>query len=448
MSKIYTLLLVLLVIFFHQSFSQNGKKIDQVIGVVGDQIVLQSELESQIANYISQGTIIDNNQKCVMFEDLLFQKLLLNQAEIDSVIATEEQVDQEIDRRLDYFISQIGSEKQLEAYYKKSIVEIKEEFKPVVKNQITAQLMQQQISSNVKVTPKEVTAYFNGLEKDSIPMIDAQVEMQQIVINAKESKTSIEEAMSRILSLKERVENGEDFSTLAILYSEDPGSSKNGGELGFLGRAELVPEFSAVAFKLKNNKVSDVVKTKFGYHIIQLVERRGEKVNVRHILIKPKVDEKQILKAKEKADSVYNLIMIDSLTFEKAALLYSDDEKTAKSNGLIVNPNSGTSTFNMAEVESNLYYVVKNMKQNEISKPIPYQNYDGTQGYRFVKLLKKTEAHKADLNNDYDKIQDAALISKQNKATLKWIKSKISVTYIKIHEDYQNCSFENSWIKK
>jgi peptidyl-prolyl cis-trans isomerase SurA len=425
---------------------EDGKVIDKVIAVVGDNIILKSELESQVVSYRAQGVVVDDNAKCEMFEELLFQKLLLHQAKIDSVTVSDAEVESEINRRMNYFIAQIGSEKKLEQYYKKSIIEIKEEFRVVVKEQMTSQRMQGQITSGTKVTPKEVKAFFAKLPEDSIPLIESEVEYAQILINAKESKEAIEVAKYRINEIRDRIKNGEDFSTLAILYSEDVGSAKKGGELGFMGRAELVPEFSIVAFKLKNKAVSDVVETQFGFHIIQLVERRGQKVNVRHILIKVKIDEKQVQLAKNLADSVHNLISTDTLTFGELAGKYSDDERTKKSNGLVVNMQTGTSVFNIDQVDPQIYYTIDKMKPGEYSEPVPAQTQDGGKGYRIIKLLTKTEPHKADIITDYSKIQNAALQKKQSEVIKNWIAKKAKQTYINIDEEYINCKLRNNWI--
>ena len=426
---------------------EDGKIIDGVIAVVGSNAILKSDLESQIVSLRAQGVLIDDGARCELLEELLFQKLLLHQAIIDSVTVSDSEVESEIDRRMNYFIAQIGSEKKLEKYYKKSILEIKEEFRIIVKEQMISQRMQGQITASVKVTPKEVRTYFNSLNEDSIPLIESEVEYAQILFNGKENDEAKQTARERINGFRDRIVNGEDFATIAILYSEDEGSAKKGGDIGFMGRAELVPEFSIIAFKLKNKAVSEVVETDFGYHIIQLIERRGQKVNVRHILVKVKIGKEEIEKAKNLADSIYNLLETDTLTFEQLAEKYSDDEKTKKSRGLVVNPQTGTSIFNIDQVNPQVYYTIDKMKPGEVYKPVPAQSQDGKKGYRIIKLITKTEPHKATFESDYSKIQNAALANKQNKATKKWIIGKVGQTYIKIQDDYKKCQFENSWIK-
>lgn len=440
-------LIVLLFVFSITAKAQKEKMVDQILAVVGDKILLESELEGQVVSLKTQGVVATPEIKCNLFETLLFQKLLLNQADLDSVVVSDDQVEGEMNRRLAYFVTQIGSEKKLEQYYKKSMIEIKEEFRVLVRNQLVTQTMQSKITADVKITPNEVKEYFNNLPEDSIPLINSEIELAQILIQANESPAEKEATRAKIKVIRERVLKGEELSTLAILYSDDEGSAQKGGELGFMGRAELVPEFSAIAFKLKNNTVSEIVETEYGFHILQLIERRGQKVNVRHLLITTKVGAAQVQKAKNLMDSVANLITIDSLTFAQAAEGYSDDETSSKSNGLIVNPQTGTSIFEVDQLDPQLFYIVDKMKAGETSKPVPAQMPGGRKGYRIVQLISKTEPHKASLSTDYAKLQNAALMAKQNIATAKWVQGKMSNTYIHIEEAYQKCDYQNNWIK-
>tara|TARA_B100000809_G_scaffold199394_1_gene199376 strand:- start:3462 stop:4811 length:1350 start_codon:yes stop_codon:yes gene_type:complete len=446
-NKAIILTVLVLVTFLTVKAQDSGSVIDKVIAVIGSNVILKSDLESQIVSMRAQGVLIDDNIRCELLEELLFQKLLLHQAEIDSVTVSEKEVESEIDRRMNYFIAQIGSEKKLEQYYKKSILEIKEEFRIIVKDQMVSQRMQSKITSSAEVTPKEVKTYFNGLNKDSVPTVESEVEYAQILFNAKQSFKQKKAAKDRIDKFRNRIIDGEDFSTIAILYSDDEGSAKKGGELSFMGRAELVPEFSVTAFKLKTKAVSEVIETEFGFHIMQLIERRGQKVNVRHILVKIKVDEDEVLIAKNLADSVYNLLSTDTLTFEELAAKYSDDKQTKKSRGIVVNPNTGTALFSIDQVNPQVYYTIDKMKPGEIFKPVPSQERDGGKGYRIIKLIAKTDPHKASFENDYSKVQAAALANKQNSATKKWIEGKVANTYIKFEDDYGNCKFQNVWVK-
>ena len=444
-------IVVLVAVLFTVSFSLNaqneGKVIDKVVAVIGGNVILKSDLEAQIASLRAQGLLVDEGTRCELMEELLFQKLLLHQAMLDSVVVSDAEVQGELDRRMNYFISQIGSEKKLEEYYKKSILEIKEELKDNIKDQMISQRMKGQITAGTEVTPKEVKTFFNSLHKDSVPTIESEVEYAQILFNAKESEEARQRAKDKINGFRNRIINGESFSTLAILYSEDPGSAKKGGELGFMGRAELVPEFSLVAFKLKNKAVSEVIETEFGFHIMQLIERRGQKVSVRHLLVKVDIDEAQVKIAKNLADSVYNLLQTDTLTFEELAVKYSDDEQTKNSRGLVVNPQTGTSIFQLDQVNPQIYYSIDKMQVGELSKPVPSQGQDGKKGYRIIKLITKTKAHKATFEADYSKIQNAALADKQQKNIKMWIAGKVGNTFIQIDEEFDECKFENRWIK-
>jgi peptidyl-prolyl cis-trans isomerase SurA len=446
-NRIIVLVAFLLSTSFSIKAQDEPKVIDKIVAVVGANIILKSDLEAQIVSLRAQGILVDENTRCELMEELLFQKLLIHQAMLDSVVVSEAEVGGELDRRMNYFIAQIGSEKNLEQYYKKSILEIKDELRGNIKDQMISQRMKGQITAGAEVTPKEVQAFFNSLHKDSVPTIESEVEYAQILFNAKESEQARQLAKDKINGFRERIMNGESFSTLAILYSEDPGSAKKGGELGFMGRAELVPEFSLVAFKLKNKAVSEVIETEFGFHIMQLIERRGQKVSVRHLLVKVAVDESQIVLAKNLADSVSNLLQTDTLTFEELAAKYSDDEQTKKSRGLVVNPQTGTSIFQLDQVNPQIYYSIDKMDVGEISKSLPAQGQDGKKGYRIIKLITKTAAHKATFESDYSKIQHAALADKQQIKTKDWIKGKVGNTYLKMDDEFKDCNFENNWVK-
>ncbi len=421
------------------------KALDQIEAVVGDEIILMSELENQIISYQSQGMLIDQDMRCQLFEEMLFQKLLINQAKIDSVEVTDAQVESEMNRRLRYFISQIGSEKKLEEYYQKSIAEIKDEFRELVKEQMLAQQMQQKITGSVRVTPSEVKEFYQNLPKDSIPLVNSQVEIAQIMIKAPVSEQAKLAAREKIEEIRKRILNGESFSTLAVLYSDDQGSAIKGGELGFTGRAEFVPEFSAVAFSLKGNEISEVVETEFGYHIIQLIKREGEKVNVRHILIKPKIETEDLEKAEKKARKIYQMLLSDTVSFADVAEKFSDDDESKNNGGLIINPQTGSSLFDIDQVSPQLFFIIDKMDENDLSEPVAFEMPDGTKGFRIVKLVKRTEPHRASLKTDYDMLQQAALNHKKNKVLARWIANKTQSTYIQISDTYKNCSFENDW---
>jgi len=427
----------------------NGQIIDEVVAVVGSNIILHSDIEAQYVQYRMQGNISGGEQdvKCKIMESLLVQKMLLNQADIDSLVVTENQIAGELDRRLRYFIGQIGSQEKLEEYYKKTISEIKDEMRVVIQEQLLTDQAQAEISKNVNVTPSEVKKMFKDLDKDSIPMVNTKVVIAQIV---KQPEVSIEQKITikeKLRKLRNRIVKGERFKTLAILYSEDPGSAKNGGELGFYGRGELYPEFEAVAFKLKKGEISEIVETKAGYHILELIERRGEYVNIRHILLMLKVSPIDLANASLELDTIISLIKSDSLTFQEAVEKYSDAEDKNK-DGILVNPYTSSDSWELDQLDPKVLYVVDKMKVDDVSRPVLFDTPNGTQAYRIIKLLKKTDPHRANLNEDYFQIQNWALEIKRQNVMNSWVKERAEKTYIRINPEFLDCNFEYQWFNK
>jgi peptidyl-prolyl cis-trans isomerase SurA len=445
-SKFIKSLICSVITLFALSVSAQPQKklIDQVIAVVGNNIILQSDLENQYFQMLQQGGEENENSRCELLEELLFQKLLLHQAKLDSVKINDSQVESEMDRRMRYFIQQIGSEEKLEEYYGKSINAIKDEFREIIRDQLLIQQVQQKITGNITVTPAEVKSFFNKIPKDSLPFVNSELEVAQIVAYPKISNEAKDEARTKSEELRARVVKGESFSTLAVLYSEDPGSAKRGGELGFVERGVFVPEFEAVAFRLKIGQISEIVETTFGYHFMELIERRGERINIRHILITPKVGQDDLKKARHYIDSIRTLIInTDTLNFNEAAALFSDDKDTKYNGGLLVNPVNGTNRFEADQLDPSVFFTVDKMKVGEISQPVAYQMPGGKQAFRILYLKTRTEPHRANLKDDYQRIQDAALNDKQDKIIAKWIDKKMSTTYFKISDDYKSCNMEN-----
>ena len=435
-------ILFIFIFFALNCFAQ--KVVDRVDAIVGNEIILTSDIETQYQQYLAQGYTNRGEIRCQIIEDLLYQKLLLNQAKIDSLEVSELEIEGELEKRIRYFVAQVGSKEKLEEFYGKSIIEIKAEFQDLINEQLLSQRMQSTITADVQLTPAEVKIYFNNLPKDSLPIIEAEVELAQIVIKPtipQEEKDRVKQKLSKI---KERIENGEDFKVLATLYSDDPGSANNGGELGFVERGDLVPAFEAAAYKLKGDEISSIIESEYGYHIIQLIERRGEQINVRHILLKPKVTSTQLMAAKSEIEGVAKQITDGKITFNQAALDYSDDE-SKNNEGLFINPNSGSSMFLMKDLDPALYFVIDKMEENEISTPIIMQTQDGQKAYRIVKLRKRTNAHTANLLEDYDKIRNVALSEKKEEKVNEWLKDKIAKTYIKLGENLEDCNFEHKW---
>ncbi|HSG67782.1 MAG TPA: peptidylprolyl isomerase, partial [Bacteroidales bacterium] len=404
------LMLITLIITFMATTpvlrAQEQKVIDQIVAVVGQNIILESDIENQYYQYRMQtGTISGGSSiRCRMLETMLFQKLLLTQAELDSVVVSENDVKAEMERRLRYFIAQLGSRERFEEYYGKSIEEFKEEFSKEIESQMKVGEVQRQIVEKVNITPSEVKSYFRNIPTDSIPLVNSTVEIGELI---KTPPVSLDQKLAvkdRLRGLRERVLAGENFATLAILYSEDPGSAKKGGELGFYGRGELYKEFEAVAFRLEKDEVSEIVETKAGFHIIQLIERKGEYVNVRHILLKTKVSPFDLAKAKAQLDSIAQLISNDSMSWDDAVLRFSDGD--SKSNGgLLINLQTGTTSFEVADLDPQVSFVIDKLQVGEVSQPVIMETEDGKEAYRLLSLKKRTLPHRANMQEDYDKIK-------------------------------------------
>ena len=424
-----------------------GVIIDEVIATVGGNIVQYSELEAQYLQYTMQEGVPADPQKmkCDMLENMIYQKLLLNQAELDSVEVTDGQVESELDRRLRYYISLLGSKEKFEEFYQKSVVEFKEELREQVREMMLVENVQQSITADVKITPTEIRQFYKDIPEDSIPFINSEVRLAQIVKLPPVNDEEIERVKNKLQEIRYRVLNGENFATLAILYSEDPGSSKQGGELGLFGRGEMYPEFEAAAFSLKEkNEVSDIIKTDAGFHILQLIERRGEYVNVRHILLRPKVSPLDLAKAKVELDSIANLIEEGKFTFDEAVQEFSEDP-SKNNGGLVLNPMTNTSLFESDQLDPKVFFVIDKLEVGEISAPVQFQTQEGKDAYRILYVKDRTEPHKANLKQDYDKIQEWALEKKKQDELLKWVNEKVKNTYVKVNENYQDCTFSKNW---
>jgi len=426
--------------------AQQKQVIDQVAAVVGKNVILQSDIENQYIQYRLQRGISGSAEaiRCQILEDLLFQKLMLNQAEVDSITVTDDQVKQEMERRLRYFINELGSQEKLEAYYNKSLVEIKNELRRLVKDQMLVQEVQNDIMKDVEVTPSEIRAFYRAIPADSIPMINTEYEIAQIVKNP---PISIDEKLAvkqRLYDLRQRILNGERFSTLAVLYSEDPGSARKGGELGFYGRGELYPEFEAVAFNLKDGEISEIVETEAGFHIIQMIGRRGEYVNVRHILLVAKVSLESLEKAKAELDTIAVEIREGTITFDQAVAKYSQAANKSK-DGLLLNPYSGSTLFEADDLDPQVSFVIDKLEVGQISDPVPMKTEEGKDAYRILMLKKKSIPHKANLKDDYSRIQILALQQKKQESIDKWIRNKSKSAYVNIGDSFNSCTFDFDW---
>ncbi len=428
-----------------QAQSAKPVMVDQVVAVVGANLILKSDIENEFVQLQAQGNTAVN--RCAVLEELLFNRLLINQAELDSLEVSDGQVQQELDQRMNYYVSQLGSEEKLEEYMGKSIGQLKEEFREDVRKLLLARQEQAKITGDTKVNPSEVRAFFNSIPADSLPLLNAEIELATIT---KKPPVNQEEKMrvrGKLEKIRDRIESGEDFATMSVLYSEDVESAKRGGELGYVGRNDLVPEFSAEAFNLKGKEVSRIVETTFGYHIIQLIGRRGEMINVRHILLIPKTSSADLLKGQQQLDSIKTLIQTQKVSFDSAAYRYSDDEDTKRNGGRMINPATGTSRFDVTELDPQLFFAVDKLSVGEISAPIKVSEPGGKTAYRLLKLVSKSAPHRANLKDDYQRVQVICQNQKQSKIINDWIRKKRRTTYVRINDEFSGCNFKHPWFE-
>ncbi len=424
--------------------------IDEVIWIVGDDAILRSEVEEERLRAQYEGQPIPGDPYCVIPEQLAVQKLFLHQAELDSVEVSESTVSHQVDMRMNYYISQIGSKEKLEEYFRKTSTEIREEMMKTVRNQMIIQQMQQKLTSHIKPTPAEIRRYYNSLPLDSIPMMPAEVEVQILSFVPPVPVEEIERVKSRLREFTERVTSGQaDFAMLARFYSEDTESAKHGGELGFVGKGQLVPEFAEVAFNLNDpKKVSRIVETEYGYHIIQLIEKHGERINCRHILLKPRVSATDKMNAITRLDSIARVVRADSMTFEQAIIRYSEDKNTVMNAGLMTNPNTGASKFEYQDLPAEVAKQIYSMKEGDISEP--FVMMDPTKNKEvcaIVKLKKKTDVHRANLTDDFQAVK--AMLEQKLAADFvhDWIIKKQKEIYVHIDPRWADCEFEfPNWV--
>ena len=431
--------------------SAQKKVIDGVVWIVGENSILKSEVEEQrqMANY--NGVKFDGDPNCLIAEQIAVQQLFLHQASLDSIVANEGQVSTRVNMQINQYIAEIGSQEKLEEYFKKSINEIREELFEAIKRQMVVQEVQQKIIGNNKMSPSEVRKFFESMKPDSIPTMPATVEVQVIRLEPNITDAQREEVKNRLRDLAERVNKGNaDFTMLARLYSEDEGTSKQGGSLGFFGRGMMEPEFSNVAFDLHEpGKVSRVVETIYGYHIIQLVEKKGDRINCRHILMRPKVSDDVKKATLARLDSISFSIKNNTMTCEEAAMRFSSDKNTRLNGGLMSNPNSGSSRFEYQNLPAEIAKEVYNMQKGEISKPFAMIDTQlGREVYVVVKIKDKLDSHKANLTDDYQVIKRYCENIKSEEILDNWVKNKIKNTYIYMTPEYRDCRFKyKGWIK-
>lgn len=425
--------------------------IDEVVWVVGDEAILKSEVEEERKRAQYDGRRFDGDPYCVIPEELALQKLFLHQASIDSIEVADADVIRQVDAQINYYISQIGSKEKMEEYFQKPSVQIREDLRASMRDMMVMRKTQQSLMEKVKVTPAEVRRYFKNLPEDSIPYVPTQVEVQILTLTPKIADEEVERVKSRLREFTERINTGEtQFSTLALLYSEDKGSAAQGGETGFMGRGMLVPEYANVAFNLTDpKKVSKIVESEFGFHIIQLIEKRGDRVNTRHILLKPKVSEEELMASMSRLDSIADDIRHEKFSFDAAAMQLSSDKDTRQNKGLMPNPNTGTSKFEMQELPQEIARAVNTLKVGEISSPFIMVDKKGKEVCAIVKLKSRVNGHKATLTEDFQTINELVLEKKRSEKLEKWIRDTQANTYIRINEKWRNCDFKYpGWIKR
>jgi peptidyl-prolyl cis-trans isomerase SurA len=424
-----------------------GVLIDRVVAVIGREAVLQSDLIARTEQARSAGITMDDAFMCDALEDLLYEKLLVEQGKLDSVVVDEGQVTAELDRRIRYFASQLGGEKKLEEFYGKSVAEIRAEFRDQIHDQLLIQNMQQKISGDIRVTPRDVQRFYQRIPEDSIPFINVEVEYAQLLRVPQPSQEEERRVRRKIEEYRESIlKETKDFCTVAILYSEDPGSAKECGELGLVPTGVMVPEFDAVALSLKEGEISQVFKTQYGYHFMQLIERRGEQYNARHVLMRPQVTTSDLNATRAFLDSLLTDIRLGRTDFATAAAEHTDDEDSKGTSGLMIEPNSNTARWDMSTLDQQVFFVLDKLGLGEISEPQLVVMPDGSKAYRLLRLLVRTEPHKANLKDDYRLIQQATEGKLRAQAIDDWVKDRLSGTYIRLAPEYVQCEFSHDWL--
>lgn len=434
------------------SVSAQSILIDRVLAVVGDNVVLQSEIEAQYHQMLSSGDTLPPDAKCKIFEGLLLERLFVSQAQIDSIVASPEEVEVELDRRIKYFISIFGSAEKLEEYYGKSVLELKDDFREDIEKQLVADKVKAKIFTSLRVSPADVQTFFDKIPADSVPYFNSELELGEIVMYPQVSAAEKKRSRKKIEDIRKEIIEGADFSVKAIQYSEDPGSYLDGGSLGTISRGELVPEFEAVAYRLKEGELSDVVETPFGYHLIIVDEKRGDKLKVRHILIKPKTMPSDLAVIKVTMDSILHELRVDSLSWRDAVRQYSMEEQSKSIGGMLTNTKTGTTYFEKADIDGTLIFTIDRMKLGEYSDVIPVSSVERTgepkQGYRIIWLKTETKPHKASLEQDYPKIQAAAKAEKQQQMLDNWVNLHLDRNFVRIEKDSYECESIKRWKKQ
>lgn len=421
--------------------------VDKVVAMVGGEIVLLSEVEEQFALMKERSPRLPDEARCDVMDQLLVSKLMLNQAKLDSVEVTEPEVEEQLDARIERILSFMnGDLEQFEAYYGQTVNEVKEQFREDLRNQLLVERMRGQVLANVTVTPSEVKSFFADIPRDSLPYFNSEVEVGEIVYQPKVNTAERRRAIEKLREIREQITTEEaTFEEMARRFSDD-GSGQVGGDLGWARRGKFVPEFEAAAYNLEPGQISDVVESQFGMHLIQLLERRGNSIHVRHILIKPDITEADMELARNHLDSVRQLIVDDSLSFSQAVKLFGNEEVQSYTNdGRLTNPVTGNTFFEVGDLDPDIYFTIDTMEVNGISAPFEFRAPTGENMFRIVQLQSRTAPHRANLTQDYSKIQQAAIQSKQSQYLSDWIAKTLNSTYISIDGRYEGCPQLDKW---
>jgi len=446
MFKYFTLLIVLL--FYANTKAQQTKTIDKIVAYIGDQIILKSDIENTKIQGLQDNSKVISD--CEILDLLIMQKLLLNQAELDSIKISDAQVDAEMENRLRIIENQIGSKQKLEEFYGKTTTQIKIEMKQAIKNKLLSEEMQRNITSSIQVSPKDIEEYFKNLSKDSIPYINTKLSFQQIVIFPKITQEDKEITYKKLSEIRESIQKGKSFDSQARLYSQDPGSAAQGGTIS-ASRGMMVPQFESTVYNLKPGEISKIIETDYGYHIIQLIERKGDDYTCKHILMIPEFNRESLNSASIKMEECYSKLKENQITWNEAVKLYSNDNNTKNNYGIITNPITGEQTWSsedLNQIDQQIYLLTSSLNKGELTKPTLYFDfYERKQGIRIVRLMDRLPQHIANLKDDYVLIQRATENNKKQTVLKKWVASKISNNYIQIDTDYRNCSFMFPWKK-
>lgn len=426
---------------------------EEVAWVVGDQPIWKSDIEEAYQQMLAERLPVNGDPYCVIPEQLAVEKLYLHQADLDTVEVQPTMISQQVESQLNYYVANLGSKEKVEQMFRKSFPEMREKLTEMLTNRSRIQQVQMALTKDIKTTPADVRRYFQNLPADSVPYVPLTVETQILTLSPAIPRQEIEDVKARLRDYADRINRGEsDFSTLAILYSEDDGSSSRGGETGFMGRGQMVPEYAAVAFNLTDpKKVSKIVETEFGFHIIQLIEKRGDRINTRHILLRPKVSDKDLTEALERLDTLRNDIVVDKKgTFEQAVALLSQDKDTRNNRGIMVNDNTGTTRFEMSQLPPEVARAVAGLQPGEISKPFMMKDQKLNRDVvAMVKLTSRLEGHKANLADDYQQISAMYEDAQRSKILADWLEKKIADTSVRIEDNWRNCEFTHKgWIKE